>query len=123
MHELSIATAVVDEVEKAAAAHGIDAVATVTLEVGRLAGVVASALELGFEVAAAGTVVEGARLEIDLRPLVVRCPEGGHDLELAQPDLWCSEHACATPQVISGRELRIVRFTAADEEMSHVASG
>jgi hydrogenase nickel incorporation protein HypA/HybF len=93
VHELSIAQSVVEAVSERA---GAQRVLVVRLVVGRLSGVVPDALRFSFDLVAEGTVVEGARLEIDepgglghcracardveLRDLVLVCPCGGTDV-------------------------------------------
>lgn len=62
MHELSIAQGVVDICQQHA---GGRRVLAVTLEIGTLSGVVPEALEFCFEASTNGTLLEGARLEID----------------------------------------------------------
>jgi len=61
MHELSIATGVVEICEQHAAGRRVLAV---SLEIGALSGVVPEALEFCFEAATHGTLLEGARLDI-----------------------------------------------------------
>ncbi len=114
MHELSIAHAVVVEVESAARAHGAARVIGVTLEVGRLSGVVPGALTFGFEIAADGTLCEGAVLSVRQMPVVVWCPVGDHTVELSEMVFRCPEHDCPTPEVLSGRQLEIASFEIGD---------
>ena len=116
MHELSIARAVVAEVEDAARLHGAVAVRSVTLSIGRLAGVVPGALTFGFELASEATMLEGAELLIDVEPVVVWCPDGEHAVELADMLFICPDHGCPTPELLSGKQLEIVRFETIDSE-------
>jgi hydrogenase nickel incorporation protein HypA/HybF len=107
MHELSIATAVVDEVCPLA---GEEVVRSVTLRIGELAAVVPEALEFAFAVAAEGTALADAELRIDTVEGRARCDGCGHEGPTGMPPvLWCE--ACARPLVLlSGRELEIVRL-------------
>ncbi|WP_432250661.1 hydrogenase maturation nickel metallochaperone HypA [Streptomyces sanyensis] len=108
MHEMSLALAVVDQVEEAARSHGAESVASVRLHVGELAGVVPDALSFCFGLACAGTVLEGAELIAETVPGRARCtPCGGEWGVGMPPDLCCP--ACGTPaeDLLSGRELRI----------------
>ncbi|MEU4105357.1 hydrogenase maturation nickel metallochaperone HypA, partial [Streptomyces tanashiensis] len=73
MHEMSLAVAVVDQVETVARSRGAVGVSSIELEVGELAGVVADALAFCFELACAGTVVEGAELITRTVPGTARC--------------------------------------------------
>lgn len=108
MHEMSIALAVVGQVEDAALAAGATTVRTVRLQVGELAGVVPDSLQFCFELACAGTVLEGARLETEPVVARARCAPCGDRWPVGMPpDLCCP--ACGTPaaELLSGRELLI----------------
>lgn len=108
MHEMSIALAVVDQVEEAARAHGAPAVRTVRLLIGELAGVVPDALTFSFGLACAGTVVEGAELAVESVPARARCaPCGGEWAVGMPPRLVCPVCDRATAELVCGRELRI----------------
>ncbi|MFE7189629.1 hydrogenase maturation nickel metallochaperone HypA [Kitasatospora sp. NPDC057541] len=110
MHEMSIATAVVEQVDAAARAHGADAVARVRLQVGELAGVVPAALDFCFELACAGTLVEGAVLETEAVPARARClPCAGEWAVGMPPDLGCPHCAAGgRVELLAGRELQIL---------------
>lgn len=70
MHELSIARSVVSTVTDAV---GGRRVLAVTLRIGPLAGVVPAAIAFGWDVVTAGTPLEGARLDLEPVPVLVRC--------------------------------------------------
>lgn len=103
MHELSIAEAVVDMVLERT---GGRSVTLVRLRVGRLAGVVAESLEFCFELAAAGTRLQGATLEIDQPVGAAHCRNCGEDFELIDLILLCP-CGSADVEVITGRELSV----------------
>ena len=111
MHELAIAESVVDTV---LARTGDRQVTTVRLRVGRLAGVVRDALEFSFELASAGTPLEGATLEIEEPEGRLRCRSCGAESPRDDLVLLC-ECGSADVEVVSGRELEIVRVRAAEE--------
>ncbi|MGW0042018.1 hydrogenase maturation nickel metallochaperone HypA/HybF [Rhodococcus sp. NPDC003348] len=104
MHELSIAQSVVDAVCERA---GDRRVHSVRVEVGVLCAVIPDSMQFCFELVTAGTVAEGARLDIDTPAGAGHCRACGSDFPLSDPILLC---ACgsADVQVRSGRELRIV---------------
>ncbi|MEV0535790.1 hydrogenase maturation nickel metallochaperone HypA [Kitasatospora sp. NPDC050463] len=109
MHEMSIATAVVEQVEAAAREHGAVAVEKVRLQVGELAGVVPSALEFCFELACAGTRLEGAVLETEAVPARARCTPCGVEWAVGMPpDLGCPQCAGGRVELLAGRELQIL---------------
>ena len=87
MHELGLAMQVVEIVsERCAGAR----VKKVVLEVGVLAAVLPDALELCFGLAAEGTPVEGARLDIVQIPGKARCAACGGEVVLMQALGQCS---------------------------------
>lgn len=104
MHELAIAESVVDSVT---ARTGSSRVTQVRLEVGRLSGVVADALRFSFELAASGTGLDGAQLDIDEPDGRAKCADCGQ--EFAVPDLiLLCPCGSADVHVLAGEELRIV---------------
>ncbi|MEU4491973.1 hydrogenase maturation nickel metallochaperone HypA [Streptomyces sp. NPDC023998] len=110
MHEMSIAVAVVGQVEQAAAeAGGVLAVRSVRLQVGELAGVVPDALSFCFELACSGTVLEGAELVAESVPGRARCKQCAEEWAVGMPPQLCCP-ACgeASAELLSGRELQIV---------------
>jgi hydrogenase nickel incorporation protein HypA/HybF len=109
MHEMSIAMAVVGQVEEAAATAGATAVGSVRLQVGELAGVVPDALTFCFELACAGTPLEGAELVIETVPARARCEPCADEWAVGMPpDLCCPACGAATAELLSGRELQIL---------------
>ena len=74
MHELAIALSLVETASDEAARLGARHVATLFVRIGNLSGVVDDALRFSFDVAAEGTIVQGARLELE--------PVDGRDLQL-----------------------------------------
>ena len=104
MHELAIAESVVEMV---LARTDERPVRTIRLQVGRLAGVVLTAFEFCFELATAGTPLEGAALEIDEPPGVLHCRGCGEDHARDDLIMLC-DCGSADVEVLSGRELQIV---------------
>ncbi|MGW3008085.1 hydrogenase maturation nickel metallochaperone HypA/HybF [Streptomyces sp. NPDC001219] len=109
MHEMSIALAVVDQVESAARPPGGGTVHSVRLQVGELAGVVPDALAFSFELACAGTVLEGAELVTEPVAARARCGPCADTWPVGMPpQLSCPGCGGATAELLSGRELQIV---------------
>lgn len=108
MHELSLAQDILEIGEAEARRHGAQRITRVKILLGEFAGVVRDALEFSFEVARAGTLAEGAVLEIETVPLQTKCPRCG-SVERQPPgdfNLVCG--ACAVPvEILSGREMRV----------------
>ncbi len=114
MHEMSLALAVVDQVQDAARAAGETgaaapiAVESVALRVGELAGVVPDALQFCFELACEGTLLAGARLLTEQIPGRARCAPCVADWATGMPpDLNCPACGNGATQLTAGRELEI----------------
>lgn len=108
MHELSIATALVEQAERTSRAYGGAAVTAVRVRVGELSGVVPDALRFSFDVARAGTAAERAPLVVEEVPARARCEPCGDVFAVGTPPmLWCPR--CDTPaaELVGGRELEI----------------
>ena len=108
MHELSIATALVEQAEQVARRHGDARVAAVRVRVGELAGVVPDALRFSFQLARQGTAVGAALLLVEDVPGVARCAPCDTTFAVGTPPfLWCPQCDTPTSAVVSGRELEI----------------
>ena len=108
MHELSVALSLVEGVEEEAARHE-GRVQAVHLQLGPLSGVIKEALLSAFELAAAGTTLEGVRLLIEEMPVVAFCPQCQARQTLASIQWFCCP-VCQSPvsEIVQGRELQLV---------------
>jgi hydrogenase nickel incorporation protein HypA/HybF len=104
MHELAIAQAVVDIVERHAAGRRVE---RVELRVGRLRQVVPSALRFGFELAARDTVAEGAELEIVDVPVGGRCRACGGEGDFDAFPFACALCGSRDVELTRGEELLV----------------
>lgn len=103
MHELAIAESVVSSVlEHTEGRH----VSGVRLRVGRLSGVVPDALVFCFDLAAVGTPLEGASLDIEDVEARARCRSCEVDFTMVDSFLLC---ACGSADVelLTGRDLAL----------------
>jgi hydrogenase nickel incorporation protein HypA/HybF len=109
MHELSIATSMIEMAEAEAARHGGARVLAVHLKLGRLSGVVKDALLFSWDVACEDTPLAGARLVIEDSPVVVHCRACHEDRTLSAAE-WLACPLCDTPapDVVRGNELEVV---------------
>ncbi|MCW2787957.1 MAG: hypA [Aeromicrobium sp.] len=103
MHELAIAESVVEAV---LGRTGERLVTVVRLQIGTLSGVVPDALTFCFDLAVAGTPLEGATLEIQKCPGRVHCRSCGREVESEDQLLLCS-CGSADVDVVAGRELQL----------------
>ena len=123
MHELSIAHSLVEIAEEAAAKAGVARVTVVHLRLGILSGVVRDALLFGFDVASAGTRLEGARLEIEEVPLQVYCETCG--TVVALPDVRhfrCPQCGAPCRRIVTGQEIELAALEYEDDTPEATAS-
>jgi hydrogenase nickel incorporation protein HypA/HybF len=103
VHELSITESVVAAVCEHV---GDTAVRSLTLEIGRLSGVVPDAVRFCFELCAQGTPCEGARLEILDTPGRARCRDCDDEIELPDRIALCP-CGSANLEITGGGQLKI----------------
>ena len=103
MHELSITQGVIESVCDAVPD---GQVIRVTLEIGRLSGVVPDSVRFCFDICAQGTRLEGAALEILEVSGRARCGSCQRELDVEELVAVCP---CGNPflEVLRGQELRI----------------
>lgn len=107
MHELSIACALVEQVEELRRQHGAAEVLNITLTLGALAGVDQEALAFAFPIAAADTPLATAQLIIAPEPATVRCADCGKTTCPTLPALQCTECGSVAVTIVGGRDLII----------------
>jgi hydrogenase nickel incorporation protein HypA/HybF len=119
VHELSIAIGLVEAACEKAASLGDVRVEALHVRLGALSGVVPEALVFSFDVAAEGTAVAGARLEITDVPLTVLCPRCETERELRGFPLVCPVCQSKTPQIVRGKDLELRALEVRDNEPTH----
>ena len=115
MHELSVATAVLNTAVKHAEDRPVEVVA---MRVGRLRQVVPNSLQFYWEIVARDTCCEGARLELTEITTRLRCEECAHEWEPSIPHFRCPVCESADVTVIAGEELD-VEYLELREEAVH----
>lgn len=118
MHEFSIVLAIFrlieGKIEEMGAKDG--KVRRVSLLVGKLTSVVPEALLYSFEMASAGTIFEGGKLEIVEVPVSGECASCGREFSLNEPVFLCPH--CESPEIrlTGGRELFVESFDLEDSQ-------
>ena len=113
MHELSLASAVIDTVERHAAGRRVTAV---YLQVGHLRQVVPASLGFYFEHVARGTVCEGARLEQELDRRRACAAAAGTSGSSTGSTSAAPPAARAGATVVSGEEFLVESIDVEQEE-------
>ncbi len=107
MHELSIAQALIEQVEAAATKEHALRVVRVVITVGALSGVDAEALRSLFPLVAEGTVTADAELVIEPVPARVTCRACGEEAPAEGYFTGCTACGSKDVELSSGRELNI----------------
>jgi hydrogenase nickel incorporation protein HypA/HybF len=113
VHELSLASAIVDTATRHAAGRRVTAV---HLRVGHLRQVVPASLEFYFEHVARGTVCEGARLEQEVIAARLRCEACGHGWGIEEPAFRCPGCGGSDVAVAAGDELEVESIDVVEQE-------
>ena len=108
MHELSIATSIVELAAKEAELRCVQ-VNAVHLKLRALSGMVKEALLSCYEMACEGTPLQGSRLEVADVPAVIFCPTCQAQRPLSSMQLFCCPE-CRSPcsEIVHGKELEVV---------------
>ena len=109
MHELSICQALISQLETLAREQRARRVLSLVVGVGPLSGVEAHLLKQAYPVAAAGTLAEESELDIEDRPIRVRCKTCGEDSDAAVNRLLCALCGDWRTELLSGDELVLTR--------------
>ncbi len=119
MHELSIASAILDSAVKHADGKPV---AVVSVRVGALRQVVPDSLRFYFEIVAREGICEHATLELTEVPLRLRCSDCGREWEPDQPEFRCPGCAPGSVEVAGGAELE-VDYIEVEEEAACIGPG
>jgi len=108
MHEMGIALEVIKIVSESVPDDAGDAsVEAVNLAIGRLSAVVPESLRFCFEVASKKTPAAGAKLNIEVIPVMAECDDCGVKWEITGPAFSCGKCGSESITLLSGRELEI----------------
>jgi hydrogenase nickel incorporation protein HypA/HybF len=119
VHELSLSRAILDSALRHAEGKRVK---SVRLRVGALRQVVPGTLAFYFELTARGTPCEGADLEQQGVPAILRCESCREEWRMKEPSFRCPLCDCGTVQVISGEELEIESIEV-EEDAACTGSG
>ncbi|MFW5859224.1 MAG: hydrogenase maturation nickel metallochaperone HypA [Planctomycetota bacterium] len=105
MHEMSIATTLIGQVLHQAAAHDLERVERIRLEIGAQRLVVYEAMRMAFSAVAAGTCAAGAQLELVEIPVRARCRACVTEFAPAIDDYRCPDCGEADVLFIAGDDI------------------
>jgi hydrogenase nickel incorporation protein HypA/HybF len=113
VHELSIATAVLNTALKHADGRPVS---VVSMRVGRLRQVIPDSLSFYWDIVARDTACEGARLELLEVELALRCEDCGLAWEATEPVFRCGACGSASISIEAGEELEVDYIEVEEQE-------
>lgn len=111
MHEMSLVQSILDIVEEYKTRYAFNKVISITLSFGKASTVVPGALEFAFEVLSEDTVAKGAKLNFNIKPVVIYCMTCDKDFIVNSYESLCPE-CSGTEIMLSGgtEELKLVEM-------------
>ena len=107
MHEMSIATSIIETAESHARQRGAFRINEIEVEIGDLAGVMREALEFCFSSASRGTMAEGAMLRITAVPGMGECLSCGAQFPVEAEYDSCPICEEVLIRIVKGHELKV----------------
>ncbi len=107
MHEMGIATAVLDAIRQEAERRPGARVTKVGMKIGPLAGVDPDALSFSFEVLVSGTEFDKLELAIEACPIRYRCRACDETFPVADYDNTCPQCRTLDTECVGGTELQL----------------
>jgi hydrogenase nickel incorporation protein HypA/HybF len=108
MHELAVCQSLMTQVEQIAQRENAACVTRILLSVGPLSGVEPQLLADAFPIAAAGSVAEDAKLDIESQTIRVKCETCGAESDASANRLLCGNCGDFRTRLISGDEMLLM---------------
>ncbi len=117
MHEMSITQEIVNVVNEARLSAGEDArVLRVSIKLGKFTAIVPDCIKFYYEMMTEGTPMQGAELDFEVVPTLVKCNACGAEYEIEDVNLFCTACGGVDTDIIAGRELSVESIEVAGEE-------
>jgi hydrogenase nickel incorporation protein HypA/HybF len=112
MHELGIMANIVDRVEEFAKGNGVSLIDTLVLEIGAFSSVVPRYIEECYPAVIEGTMLERAKLRIDIVPGKAICHDCDRLFPVQEGMQACPHCGGQNCELVSGREFMIKEIVA-----------
>jgi len=110
MHEMSIAQNMIAIIEDEMRKHSAKVLRSIYVNIGRFSSIVPDALSFCFEIITKDTELAGARLFIDIIPLMGRCVSCNSEFEIKDYSFSCPVCGGLKIDTISGQDLTVVEI-------------
>lgn len=111
MHELAITESLISLINSEAEERGFGKVLGIRLRVGEYSGIVPECLREFFPIASAGSIAEGAELEIEPLRASFRCLSCGYEGEIPRREARCPSCGGEQIKMTAGREFFVESLT------------
>ncbi len=111
MHEMSIAVALLDQLEQLAAEHGGTRIEAFTVTAGEMRCIVPEALQIAFETIAENSTAQGAVMTLQIEAVLAQCRRCGHHFSPRPQDFQCPRCNQADVDFIQGNDIVISSMT------------
>ncbi|MBI4582117.1 MAG: hydrogenase maturation nickel metallochaperone HypA [Planctomycetes bacterium] len=118
MHEVPIATAIVEQAIQAVAPHRATRIDLVEVQIGRMRQIAPEALQVAFAAVSEGTIAQGARLEIAEIEMEAVCRKCGQRFRPEIGLYVCPKCHQADVQIVAGHDMILKSITAQTPEES-----
>lgn len=113
MHELAIATDIVEIVITSAENAGAERVETIELEIGELSGIELDALDMALKVSVKDTLMDGAEIKVDRVKGEAHCLDCGKDSPVDDLFSVCPHCRSFRMDIVRGKEMKIKSIVVA----------
>lgn len=110
VHEMALASALMETALRSMAEHQASRIVTITVLIGVMTQVESESLTSCFDALKAGTPAAGATLIMKRVPLTGQCRNCRNEFPIAEYRLLCPDCSATAVEILSGRELRIERM-------------
>ena len=122
MHELSLMSALVEQINELSIKESFRRVSEIRLGVGRLSGIDPACIEFCFRDATRGSLLDGARLSLEIIPVELIC-KTCHETSMPEDESqlvcsWCGSNHIS---ILRGREFKIIDLEVDSQESEHFA--
>ncbi len=107
MHEIGVVRQVVHTVEEFAKENNIDKISEVVLDIGELSLVIPQYVEDIYDMVTEGTILEGAKLIMDITPGMAECDDCDEIFNVIENKGYCPNCGSFDKTVLSGKDFMI----------------
>ena len=116
MHEIGVVKQVVRTVEDFAKENGVDRIEEIVLDIGELSLVIPKYVEEIYPIATNGTILDGAKLIMNVVPGLAECDECDEIFNVIEHEGYCPNCGSFEKTVLSGRDFSIREIHVAEPQ-------